>query len=475
MSDKPWDGRFSEKTNRLVEAFTSSIHVDKRLYIYDIEGSMAHSRMLAETGIISQEECMSLIEGLGLIKREIERDKFIFDDGLEDIHMHIEARLLQLVGKVAQKLHTARSRNDQVALDMRLYLRHETRLIIQQLEALLKVLVELAEKHIGTIMPGYTHLQRAQPVLLAHHLMAYFSMFQRDRERFQDALKRINVMPLGAAALAGTTHPIDRELTARLLDFPEIAANSIDAVSDRDFVIEFISHAALCMMHHSRLAEELILWSSFEFAFVELPDAFATGSSIMPQKKNPDVAELVRGKSGRVFGNLVTLLTTMKALPLAYNRDMQEDKPPLFDTVDQLKASIGIFTALLPLLTFKLTAMENAASQGYLNATDLADYLAARGMAFRDAHNCAGKAVAHAVTQGKELHDLPLAELKSFSNLINDDIFNFLTTRQMIDRRTSFGGTATTNVKAAIAAARAEWLTGDDGGAEGEVQQAKEA
>lgn len=455
MSDKPWDGRFSEKTNRQVEAFTASVDVDKRLYAYDIEGSMAHSRMLAETGIISQEECLLLVEGLGAIKREIERGKFLFDDGLEDIHMHIEARLLQLVGKAAQKLHTARSRNDQVALDMRLFLRHETRLVMAQLQTLLQVLVDLAEKHLSTVMPGYTHLQRAQPVLLAHHLMAYYEMFLRDWERFQDALKRIDVMPLGAAALAGTTYPIDRDLTARLLGFPKIAANSIDAVSDRDFVIEFMAAAALCMLHNSRLAEELILWSSTEFGFIELPDAFATGSSIMPQKKNPDVPELVRGKSGRVFGNLVSLLTTMKALPLAYNRDMQEDKTPLFDTVDHLKASLGIFAAMLPLLNVRREQMAAAANQGYLNATDLADYLVARGMTFREAHNCAGKAVGYAAAQGKELHHLELPELKGFSGLVGEDIFDFLTTRQMIDRRTSFGGTATSNVKAAIAAARA--------------------
>jgi len=348
MTDKPWDGRFAEKTDRMVEAFTSSHAVDRRLYADDIDGSVAHCRMLARAGILSEEEAATLVEGLGRIRRDIERGRFAFSDDLEDIHMHIEARLLQEVGPTAQKLHTARSRNDQVAVDTRLYLRAEARAVMAELNALRRALVSLAEAHTATVMPGYTHLQRAQPVLLAHHLMAYYEMFTRDRERFADALGRIDVMPLGAAALAGTTYPIDRHYTAELLGFARVAANSIDAVSDRDFALEFCAAAAIAMVHLSRLAEELVLWSSAEFGFVELPDAFATGSSIMPQKKNPDVPELIRGKTGTVFGDLVALLTLMKGLPLAYNRDMQEDKAPLFRTADTLRACLSLTARMLP-------------------------------------------------------------------------------------------------------------------------------
>lgn len=455
MTEKPWEGRFSEKTDRSVELFTSSIDVDKRLYAYDIEGSIAHCRMLAHTGIIAPEEAEKLIEGLGAVLREIQHGKFQYDHSLEDIHMHIETRLFHLIGKVAQKLHTARSRNDQVALDARMYLREETRRIIRLLDALNQVIVTLAETHLDMIMPGYTHLQRAQPVLLSHHLLAYFEMFSRDRARFCDALKRINVMPLGSAALAGTTYPIDRQFTASLLDFPEVSANSIDSVSDRDFMLEFLSHASIAMVHFSRLSEEMILWSSSEFAFVELPDAFATGSSIMPQKKNPDVPELVRGKTGRVFGNLLTLLTLMKSLPLAYNRDMQEDKPALFDAVDTLKACIEIYTAMLPRLRFRPEIMYQSTTRGFLNATDLADYLVKKGMPFRESHSCVGKAVGYAAGRKKELHELTLDELKSFSSLIAADIFDVLTPEAMIDRRMSFGGTSRENVRAAIQAAKA--------------------
>ena len=453
MSEKPWNGRFSEKTDMLVEAFTSSIDIDKRLYPYDIEGSVAHCRMLAKVSIISEEEASLLIEGLGKIKRELDRGKFAFDDSLEDIHMHIETRLVQKVGKVALKLHTARSRNGQVALDVRMYLRDETKNVIERLVELRKVIVALAKVHIEVVLPGYTHLQRAQPVLLSHHLMAYYEMFSRDTDRFSDGSKRINVMPLGSAALAGTTHPIDSEYTAKLLDFPKVSANSLDAVSDRDYIIEFLSSASLCMVHLSRLSEELILWSSTEFGFIELPDAFATGSSIMPQKKNPDVPELVRGKTGRVFGDLTALLTIMKALPLAYNRDMQEDKAALFNTVDILKECIEINIHMLPKLIVNRLAMQQATTSGFLNATDLADYLVTRGMPFRQAHNCVGNAVSYALKQQKELQELTLKELKSFSSLIKKDVFDVLTTEQMINRRTSFGGTATKNVKAAIEAA----------------------
>lgn len=450
MAEKPWKGRFAEKTDKSVEAFTSSIDIDKRLYSYDIDGSIAHCSMLAKASIITEEDASTLIQGLGKIKREIERGKFQFDDSLEDIHMHIENRLLEEVGKVAQKLHTARSRNDQVALDVRMYLRAETLNIIQHLVELRKVIVDLAKNHIDVVLPGYTHLQRAQPVLLSHHLMAYYEMFSRDAERFKDCLKRINVMPLGSAALAGTTYPIDRDYTSKLLDFPKISANSIDSVSDRDFIIEFLSSASLCMVHFSRMSEELILWSSSEFGFIEISDAFATGSSIMPQKKNPDVPELVRGKTGRVFGDLIALLTIMKSLPLAYNRDMQEDKGPLFDTVDTLKACIEIYIRMLPNLKINTEAMYDAASSGFLNATDMADFLVTKGMPFRKAHSCVGKAVSYAIEKNKELHELSLEELKSFSSLITEEIFNILEIKQMIDRRKSFGATATENVMAAI-------------------------
>jgi argininosuccinate lyase len=456
MSEKPWNGRFTEKTDKIVEDFTSSIDVDKRLYTYDIEGSIAHCRMLAKASIISEEDASSLMEGLGKIKREIEHKNFQFDNSLEDIHMHIESRLVQLVGKAGQNLHAARSRNDQVALDVRMYLRDETLNTIKLLVMLRKGIVGLAKTHIDVVLPGYTHLQRAQPVLLSHHLMAYYEMFSRDAARFSDCLKRINVMPLGSAAIAGTTYPIDREYTAELLDFPKISANSIDAVSDRDFIIEFLSAASICMVHFSRMSEEFILWSSSEFGFIELPDSFATGSSIMPQKKNPDVPELVRGKTGRVFGDLMALLTIMKSLPLAYNRDMQEDKAALFNTVDILTECIEIYIKMLPKLKINKEAMRQATSTGFLNATDMADYLVARGMQFRQAHSCVGKAVGYALSKKMELHELTLEELKPFSSLFDKDIFNVLTTEEMINRRKSFGGTATGNVLAAIKEAETE-------------------
>jgi argininosuccinate lyase len=455
MENKTWGGRFTEKTDRRVETFTASIDFDKRLYSFDIDGSIAHCRMLAKTGIITEDEAVSLVEGLGKIKRELDRGAFQFDAGQEDIHMHIETRLVEEVGKVALKLHTARSRNDQVALDVRMFLRDETVRIIDQLINLRRVLVDLAEQTIDIVMPGYTHLQRAQPVLFAHHLMAYYEMFTRDTERMQDGLKRTDVMPLGTAALAGTTYPIDREVTAELLNFPKISANSLDAVSDRDFSLEFLSAASICMVHLSRLSEEVILWSTAEFGFIELPDAFTTGSSIMPQKKNPDVAELVRGKSGRVFGSLMALLTIMKGLPLAYNRDLQEDKELLFDSVDTLQACLEIYTMMLPKIKVNREVMRTATLTGFINATDFADYLVGKGLPFRTAHHFVGQAVGYALAHKKELHDLSLDELKSFSALIQEDIFEILSTEAMIDRRRSTGGTATKNVRAAIASARA--------------------
>ena len=463
MAEKPWDGRFSEKTDKSVETFTASIAYDRRLYPYDIAGSIAHCRMLAKVGVITDEEASGLVEGLGTIKRELDRDEFIFDDSLEDIHMHIEARLLQVAGKVAQKLHTARSRNDQVALDVRMYLRDETHRTIDLLQTLRTVLVDLANGHQNVVMPGYTHTQRAQPVLFAHHMMAYYEMFTRDQARFSDCLDRINVMPLGAAALAGTTYPIDRRYVAKLLDFPRVSTNSMDAVSDRDFAMEFLAAASICMVHLSRLSEELVLWSTSEFGFITLSDAFATGSSIMPQKKNPDVPEIVRGKTGRVFGSLMALLTLMKSLPMSYNRDMQEDKEPLFDAADTIKACLSINIKMIPRITVNREVMRKAASIGFLNATDMADYLVNQGMPFRKAHACVGGTVAYALDKGKELDQLTLDELKSFSPLIKADIFDHLTLEFMIDRRQSLGGTATENVTRAIAEAR-KALAGETNG-----------
>jgi len=450
VSEKPWGGRFTEKTDPSVESFTSSIAFDKRLYIYDIEGSIAHCRMLAKQLIITEEEASQIVEGLLKIARDIERGDFELHESLEDIHMNIEAQLTTDIGAVAQKLHTARSRNDQVLLDVRMYMRDEVTNIVMALTGLRQALVELAKNHMDVIMPGYTHMQPAQPVLFSHHLMAYYEMFSRDRARFKEALSRINVMPLGSAALAGTTYPIDMKHTAELLGFPEISANSMDAVGSRDFIMEFLAAAAICMVHMSRLSEELILWSSAEFGFVEIPDAFATGSSIMPQKKNPDVPELVRGKAGRVFGSLTALLTMMKGLPLSYNRDMQEDKEPLFDTVDTLKGCLEVYEKLLPRLKVDSTAMEKGASRGFMVATDMADYLVTKGVAFRDAHRCVGEVVRHSIDEKKDLRELSLGDLKKFSQAFDEDIFELLTIEQMINRRTSLGGTAKKNVKKAI-------------------------
>ncbi len=456
MANKPWNGRFAKKTNQLVEKFTSSIDFDKRLYAYDIDGSIAHCTMLAKQSIISEDEAHLIIEGLNKIKRDIENGTFEYDDSLEDIHMHIEAELFKKIGKTAYKLHTARSRNDQIATDVRMYLRETTIDIIKKLIEFRKVLVELAKDHTETIMPGYTHTQRAQPILLAHHIMAYYEMFLRDTRRFEDVLKRINVTPLGSAALAGTTYLIDREYTAQLLNFPKISTNSIDAVSDRDFIIEFLADASICMLHLSRISEELILWSTSEFDFIEIPDAFATGSSILPQKKNPDVPELVRGKTGRVFGDLFSVMTMMKSLPLSYNRDMQEDKEPVFDTADTLSSCLHIYCNMIPNLKIKKDVMRKAALNGFLNATDLADYLTAKGIPFRSAHKCAGKAVSYAIKKNKEIHELTVDDLKTFSSKIKEDVFDALTLENMINKRVSTGGTATANVCDAINTAEKE-------------------
>ena len=450
MAQKLWGGRFAEGTANIVEAFTSSIDFDSRLFQQDINGSIAHSQMLVKAGILTTAEADEIVGGLEQIRKEFEQGEIEFQDSLEDVHMHIESRLFDLIGKTAQKLHTGRSRNDQVAVDVRMYLREQLDYIIELLIDLQRVVLLMADEYRVIIMPGYTHLQRAQPILLAHHLMAYFEMFGRDRERMADCRRRMNLSPLGAAALAGTTYPIDRAMTAKALDFDGPTRNSIDSVSDRDFALEFVSAAAICMMHFSRLSEELILWASSEFKFIELPDAYATGSSIMPQKKNPDVAELTRGKTGKVYGNLMELLTIMKSLPLAYNRDMQEDKPALFETVDTLVACIRIYCQMLPKIAFRQERMYQAATSGFLNATDLADYLVTKGMPFREAHHVVGQSVEYALGQGKELDQLTLAELQEFSHLVEDDIFDFLKVEAVVNRRDSFGGTGARQVAHAI-------------------------
>jgi argininosuccinate lyase len=447
---KPWAGRFKEKTSKIVEDFTESISFDKRLWRHDIEGSIAHAKMLGKQSIITKEESEKIVKGLEAIAREIETGRFIFRKDLEDIHMNIEAALIRKIGDVGRKLHTARSRNDQVALDIRLYLREETKKILSLIKKFQKTLLNIAKKHLNSLMPGYTHLQRAQPVLLSHHLLSYIEMLQRDRERLKDTFKRINILPLGASAIAGTTFPIDRAYVAKLLGFDGICENSIDAVSARDFAIEFLSDAAILIMHLSRLAEELVVWSTEEFRFIELPDAFTTGSSAMPQKKNPDVAELIRGKTGRVYGNLLSLLTIMKGLPLSYNRDLQEDKPPLFDTVDTVKSCLTILNEMLPSIKFNTERMHETASEGYSTATDLAEYLVKRGLPFRRAHEITGKIVLYCIKKKKKLEELTLKELKRFSTLISQDIYLFLKAEESVRLKKSAGSTSPDEVKKQI-------------------------
>ena len=443
---KLWGGRFAGGTADSVEAFTASIDVDSRLYRHDIAGSIAHAKMLARQRIISARDAQKIVRGLKSIEREIDRGKFVFSSADEDIHMNIERRLGEKIGVAGRKLHTARSRNDQVTLDMRLFLREEVALIIETLQILQRELTGAARKNLEVIMPGYTHLQRAQPVRFAHHLLAYYEMFERDRERLSSGLDRINVLPLGAGALAGTSFPIDRNYVAQLLNFPRVSKNSIDTVSDRDFILEFVSTAAILFVHLSRLAEELVLWSSQEFGFVELPDRYCTGSSMMPQKKNPDVPELVRGKAGRVFGHLQALLTIMKGLPLAYNRDLQEDKIPLFDTVDTVKMSVRIMAEVIHGMKIRKDRMLAAAQDGFMNATDLADYLVERGIPFRDAHAISGRIVRHCVAKDCRIEELSLKELKGFSKKIAKDVYDFLSTESVVNRRRAFGGTARGNV-----------------------------
>ncbi|HSG11880.1 MAG TPA: argininosuccinate lyase [Gammaproteobacteria bacterium] len=453
-SSKPWGGRFTESTDAFVEDFTASIGFDHRLYRHDIAGSIAHARMLAHVNIITDAEAGEIVEGLERILAEIEQGDFSWSVGLEDIHMNIEARLIERIGDTGKKLHTGRSRNDQVATDLRLYLRDEIDALAAAICRLRLALIDLAEREADSIMPGFTHLQVAMPVSFGHHMLAWEAMLERDHQRLLDCRKRVNSMPLGAAALAGTSFPIDRAFTARLLGFDAPASNSLDAVSDRDFVIEFCAAAALIMMHLSRFSEELILWSSAQFSFIELPDRFCTGSSIMPQKKNPDVPELVRGKSGRVTGHLVSLLMLMKGQPLAYNKDNQEDKEPLFDTVDTLAGSLRVFADMMPAIQLRHDNMRTAARQGFSTATDLADYLVRQGIAFRDAHEIVGRAVRYGVDNDKDLADMTLAELQAFSDVIGDDVFAVLTLEGSMAARNHAGGTAPDQVRAAAIHAR---------------------
>ena len=447
---KLWGGRFKQSTNTLMETFSASISFDKRLYDCDIEGSIAHCKMLARCKIITTAESNKIIKGLKRILRECDEGRFKFSDSLEDIHMNIENRLREIIGPVAGKLHTARSRNDQVCLDIRLYLRKEVDDIVGEINRLTKALITIAKKNINHLIPGYTHLQRAQPVLLSHHLLAYVEMMLRDKERFLDAYKRINVMPLGSAALAGTNFPIDRKITAKLLGFPEISHNSMDAVADRDFAAEFCSASALTMMHLSRFCEEVVIWNSSEFKFIELSDSFTTGSSIMPQKKNPDAAELIRGKSGRVFGNLVSLLTLMKGLPLAYNKDLQEDKEPLFDTAETVKVCLTIFTDMMKSAKFIPIAQKELEASGFLTATDLADYLVLKGVPFREAHELTGKTVAFCLEKDKTLTDLSLAQLRKISKRFDEEVFDHIALQNSVDRKNIYGGTAKNQVRAQI-------------------------
>ncbi|WP_457755263.1 argininosuccinate lyase [Thermovibrio ammonificans] len=442
MEKKLWGGRFKESTNELVEQFTESVSYDKRLAPFDIAGSVAHVRMLAKQGILSKEEADRIVEGLHKVLEEVESGKFEWKTELEDVHMNVEKRLTELVGPVGGKLHTGRSRNDQVATDVRLYVRHEIEEVLKLLKELRRAFLKQAEEHIDVVMPGYTHLQIAQPVLYSHHMLAYYHMFKRDEERFRDTLKRVNVSPLGSAALAGTSYPLDREFTAELLGFEGVTRNSMDAVSDRDFVAETIFNCAMVMMHLSRLSEELILWSTEEFSFIELPDAFCTGSSIMPQKKNPDVSELTRGKTGRVYGDLMAILTILKGLPLTYNRDLQEDKEPLFDALDTVKMALKVNALVVAGMKPKAERMREQARKGFSLATDLADYLAKKGMPFREAHRVVGELVAYCLDTGKELDQLTLEEFKRFSDLFGEDVLSLMSVEGSVNSRNVIGGTA---------------------------------
>ena len=454
---KLWGGRFTKGTDKVVEDFHSSISFDQRLFRHDITGSIAHARMLDWQAIISQDEACTIIAGLNDILADIQAGRVEFDVGAEDIHMNVEKLLTERIGDVGRKLHTARSRNDQIALDVRMYMKEEISEIIDILIKLQKTLLNLAESHLHTVMPGYTHLQRAQPITFGHHLMAYFQMFKRDIERLTDCYKRTDVMPLGSGALAGTTFPLDRQAVADELGFAEISMNSLDGVSDRDFGIEFCAAASIIMMHLSRFCEEIILWSSAEFRFVELDDAYSTGSSIMPQKKNPDVAELIRGKTGRVYGDLVGLLTTMKSLPLAYNKDMQEDKEAIFDVVDTVKGCLVVFTPMLETMRIRTENMANAARGGFTNATEVADYLAKKGVPFRNAHEIVGKLVLYCIDKGISLDEVSLQEYQQASPIIENDIYQAINIDYCIAERKCTGGPAPEAVRASIQTGR-EWL-----------------
>jgi argininosuccinate lyase len=454
--EKPWAGRFTQPTDKFVEEFTASIGFDKRMYHYDIQGSIAHARMLARQEIITRDEAQTILAGLESILTDIEKGEFEFKVSLEDIHMNIEARLIERIGSVGGKLHTARSRNDQVALDVRLYLRDEIKEVLAYIDALQESLLSQAEANLAVIMPGFTHLQTAQPILFSHHMLAYYEMFKRDASRMTDVLKRLNYLPLGAGALAGTTFPIDREFVAEQLGFAGVTRNSLDSVSDRDFALEFCGASSILMMHLSRLSEELILWSTADFHFIDLSDAFCTGSSIMPQKKNPDVPELVRGKTGRVYGNLISLLTLMKALPLAYNKDMQEDKEPLFDTIDTVKGSLKVFAEMIAQMEVRAEEMRVAAARGFSTATDVADYVVRKGIPFRNAHEIVGKTVRYCIETGKNIPELTLDEFREFSEVIEADIYDYVTLEASVNARRATGGTARVAVERELARARAE-------------------
>lgn len=454
-TNSAWGGRFQESTDAFVAEFTASVNFDRRMAAEDIAGSLAHAQMLVEAGILSAADGEAIRTGLAQVQAEIDAGEFVWSVALEDVHMNIEKRLTDLIGDAGKRLHTGRSRNDQVATDIRLYTRAAIDRITVEIERLQAGIVAVAEREADTIMPGFTHLQTAQPITFGHHLLAWYEMLCRDKGRFQDCRRRLNVSPLGAAALAGTTYPIVRERSAQLLGFDGVCQNSLDAVSDRDFAIEFCAASATLLMHLSRFAEELILWNSAAFRFVDLPDRFCTGSSIMPQKKNPDVPELVRGKTGRVYGHLTALLTLMKSQPLAYNKDNQEDKEPLFDTVDTVLGCLRAFADMLPHLQAQRDNMFAAAKQGFSTATDLADYLVRKGLAFRDAHEVVGKAVALAIDKGCDLPELPLTDLQGLSALIGEDVYAVLTVQGSVNARNHIGGTAPAQVKARIAAIKA--------------------
>ena len=449
-----WSGRFNEPTDAFVEAFTASVSFDQRMAMADIQGSLAHAKMLHRIGLLDDAEHTDIENGLNQIRDEITNGSFEWSVGLEDVHMNIESRLTQLIGNAGKKLHTGRSRNDQVATDIRLYLREAINQVLEQIRYFQAGLLDLAEREAETIMPGFTHLQVAQPITFGHHMLAWFEMLERDHSRLGGCLERMNQLPLGAAALAGTSYPLDRHYTAELLGFDMPCRNSLDAVSDRDFAIEFCAAAAICMTHLSRMSEELVLWSSAQFNFIQLPDRYCTGSSIMPQKKNPDVPELVRGKTGRVNGHLVSLLTLMKSQPLAYNKDNQEDKEPLFDTLDTLGGSLRAFGDMVPNLITNREVMYQAAKQGYATATDLADYLVNKGLAFRDAHEVVGQAVAYGIEQGKDLSECTLAEMQGFDSRIEADVFDVLSLEGSVNARNIVGGTAPDQVYLQVEAGR---------------------